>query len=133
MNRPMPARDRSHRKAATGRTSRSARAVPGVVRLARGVTAHSAGRSQVTAVAPLLALVCISRRELLGNVKTYRTGKRVANNRMASGAGIATGAPQVAHVRAEGAPGSVGPPPETGPQSKNARRGRSRAGAGEGG
>src|ERR1022692_1724590 len=43
-----------------------------------------------------------SRRVLVdGNVKTYRKGKPVANNRSASGAGIAAVAPRFAHVRAE--------------------------------
>ena len=39
MNRPLPARDRVYRRAATGRPSRSARAVPGSVRLVCGVAA----------------------------------------------------------------------------------------------
>ena len=43
MNRPMPARDRSHRSADPGRTSRFARAVPGSVRLVCGVAADRRG------------------------------------------------------------------------------------------
>ena len=48
--------------------------------------------ARVRALPPLL---------LGGNVKTYRKEKRAAGNRLATGAGIAAGAPQFAHVRAE--------------------------------
>ena len=74
------------------------RAVPGVVRLVGGVAAHSAWSSQVATGAPLLAHARAWQRVLVDHVKTYRKGKRAANNRSASGAGIAAGAPRFAHV-----------------------------------
>src|ERR1017187_9911734 len=63
--------------------------------------AHSAGRPQIATDAPLLAHGRAARRILVGHVKTYREGKRVAN-RSASGARIAAVAPRLAHVRAKG-------------------------------
>jgi len=102
VNHPLPERDRNRRSADPDRTSGRGRAVPGAGRLACGVAAHSAGSRQITTGAPLLAHLRALQHALVGHVKTYRTEERVANNRLASGAGIAAAAPLFAHGRAEG-------------------------------
>ena len=47
MTGPLPARDRCHQSPATGGSSGRGGVVPGARGLARGVTAHSAGRAQI--------------------------------------------------------------------------------------
>jgi len=74
MNRSMPARDRCYRNAATGREPGRSRVVPGTLGLVCGIAPH---------------------------FRTYREGKRLDHNRSAAGPGIATVAPQLAHVRTE--------------------------------
>ena len=82
MNRSLPRGDRGRRSPDTGRASGFARAVPSVRRLARRVTAHSAGRPKIASGAPQLAHVCPSRCVLAGgNIAECSIGSAVSLKR----------------------------------------------------
>ncbi len=115
MNRTLPAGDRSHRSADPGWASRLAGLVPGTRGLERGTTSHPPGRPKIAAGASQLAHVrpadggwqCWAMAERYAHVGTeirsYRKVKPAGDNTLARGIGIATGAPELARVRALGA------------------------------
>jgi hypothetical protein len=104
--------------------------VPRAGRLVGGVVAHSAGRPKIATGAPLLGHGRASRPLLVGGNKTYRKGKWEANNKSASDAGRATGAPRLAHVRSDGGGLMFGPRLGLGPHRPESWPEAARPGAG---